>query len=124
MPTKKIEETTPAPQAPAPVQVQGNSTFPILALVFGLVSLTGFGLLLGIPAIVLASIALKRKLPEKGLSVAGLVTGIVSTVFSLLFLILVIIAFVWGASHPDQLRDDGPYMDHRGTEQGYESSRT
>jgi len=126
MPTKKEAPEAPVKHVavvPQPAH-QGSNTYAVLALVFGLVSLTGFGLILGIPAIILASISLKRGLPEKGLSITGLVTGIISTIFSILFLILVIFAFAWGASHPDELQDHGPNERRQTTEQRFESSRT
>lgn len=123
MPAKNTQETDTIEHvatAPAP---QGSNIYAVLALVFGLVSLTGFGFILGVPAIILASISLKRGLPEKGLSITGLVTGIVSTVFSLLFLVLVILAFIWGANHPEELQQ-GPADRRPNTEQRFESSRT
>ena len=43
------------------VQPQSEGTLAIVSLVFGVVSLTGPGLLLGIPAIVTGVIALKEK---------------------------------------------------------------
>jgi len=127
MPAKKEATVAPAPQehatATQQTQQQGSNTYAVLALVFGLVSLTGFGLILGIPAIILASISLKRGLPEKGLSITGLVTGIVSTIISLLFLVLIIFAFVWGYNHPEEMRDRDMRREPA-TEQLFESSRT
>lgn len=86
---------------------QTESSLPIISLILGVVSLTGPGLILGIPAIVTASIALKRKQPNRHLSIAGLVTGIVSTVVSVLILTLIGIAIIWSLNHPEIFTD--PY---------------
>ena len=88
--------------ATAPTQDQ-PSNLAIISLVLGVVSLTGPGFLLGIPAIITSSIALKKKTSGRGLSIAGLVTGIVSTVCSLLFWSFIIFIVIWEAlSTPPQ----------------------
>jgi len=113
------KEDVPATQA------QGDSGLAIVSMVLGVVSLTGPGLLLGIPAIITASIALKKKLGGRGLSITGLVTGIISTVVSLLFLMLMIFLIAWGASHPDSsnhYHQSYPPSDQNG--QPLDSSRT
>lgn len=71
-------------------------------MVLGVVSLTGPGLFLGIPAIVIAIIALKKKAGGRGLSIAGLVTGIVSTVLSLLFFAFIVLMIIFSADTPDE----------------------
>ena len=63
-----------------------DNSLAIVSMVLGIVSLTGPGLLLGIPAIITGAIALRRHNPGKGMSMTGLITGIVSTVFSILFI--------------------------------------
>lgn len=80
-----------------PVKPAQTDTLAALSTVFGIVSLLGPGLLLGIPAIVLAGISLKRDAPGRGLSIAGLVMGIISTVLSLLFIAFIILIFIWAA---------------------------
>lgn len=87
-----------------------TDTLAALSTVFGIVSLLGPGLLMGIPAIILASISLKRDTPGRGLSIAGLVMGIVSTVLSLLFIAVVIFIFIWAANNNfDTFYDDSYY---------------
>jgi O-antigen/teichoic acid export membrane protein len=96
-------------------QQQGDSNLAIVSMVLGVVSLTGPGLLLGIPAIITSSIALKRKLAGRGLAIAGLVTGIVSTVFSLLFCIFMAFLIMWSIAHPEQTRDSQSPSDNWST---------
>ena len=78
----------------------------VLSLVFGVASLVGPGLLLGIPAIIVGSIALKKDLPGRGLSIAGLTTGIISTVLSIVFIALVVGLFIWGITSSDTYYQD------------------
>lgn len=90
----------PVAQSPYPPQTNNNA-LAIVSAVLGIISLTGPGLILGIPAIVTGAIALKRKQGEKGLSITGLVTGIVSTVISILVIVGVVFLVIWSASQPD-----------------------
>ena len=99
-----------------PTQQEG--TLAIVSLVLGIVSLTGPGLLLGIPAIITGAIALKKK-QNRGLSIAGLVTGIVSTVASLLFIVLFVVLAIYGFSEDGNMRQPQHQNDWR-----YNSSRT
>ncbi len=84
-------------------------------MVLGVVSLTGPGLLFGIPAIILATIALKKDQGERGLSITGLVTGIISTVLSVLFIIGFILLFVWGSTLPEEMpvHSEHAHFEHR-----------
>jgi len=84
---------------------QEDSNISIVSMVLGVVSLTGPGLLLGIPAIVTGVIALRKKVANRGLAIAGLVTGIVSTVLSLLFCIFLTFIIMWGITHPEEFED-------------------
>jgi Na+/proline symporter len=86
-------------------QKQEDSSLAIVSMVLGIISLTGPGLLLGIPAIVTGIVALKKKLAGRGLAIAGLVTGIVSTVLSLLFCLLMIFLISWSIAHPEEFED-------------------
>jgi hypothetical protein len=80
----------------------------ITSMILGIVSLTGPGLFLGIPAIILAIIAMKNKASNRGFSITGLVTGIISTALSILLFIIMGLFLLWGASLP--MHDDGyPY---------------
>lgn len=85
---------------------QEDSNLAIVSMVLGVVSMTGPGLLLGIPAIITASIALKKKLAGRGLAIAGLVTGIISTVLSLLFFAFMAFLIMWSVAHPEELHDN------------------
>lgn len=97
-----------------PITSQSDNGLGIASMVLGTISLSGFGFLLGIPAIVLAIIALKKKAGNRGLSIAGLVTGIVSTVLSLLFLAFVILMIIISANEPTDTDTD------RNIDPGYE----
>jgi hypothetical protein len=101
---------------------QHDSGLAIASMVLGILSLAGFGLLLGVPAIVLGAIALKKNMPNRGFSIAGIVTGGISTVVSLLVLMFFAFVFVWAVNSPSDIYPAGPsgdyYMDR------HESSRT
>ena len=125
-----MQDPNTHPQAPPeqPVAQSNDTAKPIMAMVFGIVSLTGPGFILGIPAIIIAIIALKRKLPGKGLSITGLVTGIISTLVSLLLVALFIFVIVLGANDPSFYDSQGPYApESEGSQQErqrFESSQT
>ncbi len=87
-----------------PIKSSDNS-LPIISVVLGAVSLLGPGLLLGIPAIIVGSIALKKQQGERGISITGIVTGALSTLFSLFIIALIIWGIVWGINHPEDMRD-------------------
>ena len=63
--TKKAE-TPVEPETVKTVEVKPDSSLAIMSMVFGVVSLSGPGLFFGIPAIIMGSIALKRKQGERG----------------------------------------------------------
>jgi hypothetical protein len=86
-------------------QQQETSNLAIVSMVLGVVSLTGPGLFLGIPAIVTGIIALKRKLAGRGLAITGLVTGIVSTILSLIFCVFMFFLIAWGVTHPGEFEN-------------------
>ena len=116
-----IKDKHPHPTAPDP-QAQNDSGLAVVSMVLGVISLTGPGLILGIPAIVTASIALKKNLGGRGLSIAGLVTGIISTVLSVLFLSFLAFLIVWGVNHPGEF--DQQYLFPQQNVEPYESSST
>jgi hypothetical protein len=106
---------------------QEDSNLAIVSMVLGVVSLTGPGLLLGIPAIVTASIALKKKLAGRGLAIAGLVTGIVSTVISILFCLFIMFLVMWSIAYPDGSRSSPGNYDNSSQQSGetpFDQSRT
>src|SRR3982750_4505913 len=94
--------TPPAqPTPPAPVATPNTSGMPLTSLILGIVSVLALGLLTGIPAIIIGAIALRRKLADRGLSIAGIILGSVGTFFSLLvigfFILLLVIGFSEGS---------------------------
>jgi dolichyl-phosphate-mannose--protein O-mannosyl transferase len=86
-------------------------------MVLGIVSIVGFmGFLLGIPAIVLGVIALKKGTGDKGMSITGIVTGAIATLISLLFIAFMVFVFMMAAaeesnshSSPQDNRPNYPY---------------
>ncbi|HEX6416033.1 MAG TPA: DUF4190 domain-containing protein [Candidatus Saccharimonadales bacterium] len=108
--------TTEQTQKPA------DSPLAIASLITGTLSLTGPGLLLGIPAIILGAISLSKKQGGRNLSIAGIITGAISTLLSLLFIAFMVMLFIWGANDPDFQQE----WHHEGgsNEQLFESSRT
>lgn len=90
-------------------QSQPESGLAIASLVLGVVSMTGPGLLLGIPAIITGAMALKRKLGGRGLALAGLITGIISTVLSVLFIMFIALMIIIGIAAGDSGSNDPQY---------------
>lgn len=105
-------------------QSQEPAIISVLSIVFGVVSLLGPGLFLGIPAIILASIALKKDAPGRGLSIAGLVTGICSTVLSLLLAALLTFLVAWAVNNPGAFDDSDYYYPQSEQLPGYQGART
>ena len=93
--------TPPAePTPPAPVATPNTSGMPLTSLILGIVSVLALGLLTGVPAIIIGTMALRRKLADRGLSIAGIILGSVGTFFSLIaigfFILLLVIGFSEG----------------------------
>ena len=109
------KESVPVQNQPT----QPDSPLAIASFVMGVTSLTGPGLFLGIPAIITAIIALKKKVGGHGLSIAGLVTGIISTVLSLLLVPLIILYFI----ALDKVSDHDTSVPHNYRDDWHESSR-
>ncbi|HET8884030.1 MAG TPA: DUF4190 domain-containing protein [Candidatus Saccharimonadales bacterium] len=102
--TNKSTTRTTSKQSTAPV----SSGLAVTSLVLGVVSFTGFGLITGIPAIILGIIALNKKQGERSMSIAGIVMGAISTFFSLLFILFVIIMFIIAVPHESAPYEDSP----------------
>jgi hypothetical protein len=105
------------PRTPSP---QSDDPLAIAAMILGAVSFTGLGFITGIPAIILASVALARKTRSRGLSLAGLIMGIISTVISIVFALFFAFLIYLGASASDpasqpvlQPADASPYTPSR-----------
>ncbi len=96
-------------------KTSSDNALAIVSMVLGITSLIGPGLLFGVPAIVLAAIALKKDQGERGLSITGLVTGIISTLLSVLFIIGIVLMFVWGTNAPEEIpmQNTPPHMGQR-----------
>lgn len=99
-------------------QPQQSDTLAVLSLIFGVVSLLGPGLLLGIPAIVLGGMALKKNSAGRGLSIAGLVTGIISTILSLLFIAAIALFIALGINSAPLYDDYYPEYEDMPAQQG------
>lgn len=65
-------------------------------MVLGIVSFTGPGLLTGVPAVILGIVALKRGVTERGMSIAGIITGGIATFFTLLFFGVMLLLMIIG----------------------------
>ncbi|MEO7351837.1 MAG: DUF4190 domain-containing protein [Marmoricola sp.] len=88
--------------------VAPTSSKATTSLVLGIVSLVFCGLLLGIPAMIVAHQA-KREIREsngrlsgEGLATAGFVTGLIGTLWSVLAAVLVVGVFVFGSVFQDK----------------------
>ena len=108
-------------ESPQPVQKTADSPLAIASMITGTLSLTGPGLLLGIPAIILGAISLSKKQAGRNLSIAGIITGAISTFFSLLFIAFMVMLFVWGVNDPGVQQE---LRRQDAIEHGFESSRT
>ncbi len=81
-------------------------TTAVLSMVFGILSLAGFGILAGIPAIILGTTARKNirgsggRLSGEGMATAGIVLGWISCgiVVLVVFVFFIIFAFAAAAS--------------------------
>ncbi|HEX7483977.1 MAG TPA: DUF4190 domain-containing protein [Candidatus Saccharimonadales bacterium] len=103
--------TTPTP-APEPVTATPAAThtsgLPLTSLILGIVSVLALGLLTGVPAIITGAIALRRKLADRGLSIAGIILGSIGTFFSLLVIGFVILMMFVGFSEGGGWLNDYP----------------
>ena len=91
----KKNESTPV-SIDRPLNDRSQSTgLAAASLVLVILSLTGFGLILGIPAIITGILALRRSDIDRGLSWTGIITGAISTVISLLVMLLFVILFIF-----------------------------
>lgn len=89
--------STPAPQ----VTTSAGNSVPIIAMILGVVSLATFTWFLGIPAIVLGIIGLKKYNENRGFSITGLITGIISTILFITAIFFFIVLITLGILHAD-----------------------
>ena len=113
--------TTPAPTPAPQVTTEASSSIPVIALVLGIVSLTMFIWPLGIPAIILGIIGLKKYKENRGLSITGIVTGAISTFLMIASLIFVLFIIITAAVEFDNIQN-GIYPDDS-SEQHRDSNR-
>ncbi|MDB6122585.1 MAG: hypothetical protein JWQ71_1578 [Pedosphaera sp.] len=82
---------------PNPVATRDNSGLAITSLILGILSLTCFGLLSGIPAVICGSVAKTKirnaqgSLGGSGMALAGIITGSIGTLISLAALVLFLV---------------------------------
>jgi hypothetical protein len=121
MPMPQVPKADHSPDKSDHVAVtQPVSGLGMASMILGIVSFTGPGLILGIPAIVMAAIDLKNKTPSRGFAITGLVTGIISTILSLMVIAVVIIFSIWSYNNPEDFQDY--YNDTPPQTQQFESS--
>lgn len=91
-------KTTSAPIEPAtpPVTSAQSNGLAIASLVLGILSLTGFLFLTGIPAIIIGIMSLRKGQTERGMSIAGIIMGSIGVLLSLLALICIIFLIALG----------------------------
>lgn len=111
MATTTTQETTRT----TPGVPQQDNGLAVASMVLGIVSLTGFGLLTGIPALILGLIALRRKVGERGMALAGVITGGVATLLSLLFFGVMILFIIIGAMSADNSSNQPYYPGDNGS---------
>ena len=91
-----------------------SNDLAIASLVLGVLSHAGLGPLTGVPAIITGWMALRKNQTNKGMAVAGVITGAVSIVLAILvvlFFVLLILLGVFAAgsyeASPDSYDDPG-----------------
>lgn len=118
------EFTPPAHSAPKhqAAHKQSNSSLALVSMILGIASIVTFtGLLLGIPAIVLGIMALKRKVGDNGMSIAGIITGVISTLLSIVMLGFIVMIMMFAAADYEQ---DRMYEEEQQSEYYDESAPT
>lgn len=71
-----------------------TSNLAVVSLVLGILAMLGFGILTGIPAIITGAISLKNHENNRGLSIAGIITGAIASFIAILLIIILIIASI------------------------------
>lgn len=116
--TSKTEVIEPTPEITDP----GNG-LAITSLVLGVLSLTGFFFLTGVPAIITGILALRKKQKERGISIAGIIMGSIGTLISLLFVLVLILLIAIGMMSDSSTMQGEPLFD-TDMNMPIESSRT
>ncbi|MBI3889831.1 DUF4190 domain-containing protein [Candidatus Saccharibacteria bacterium] len=97
----KKDSTTTTPTPAPQVKTDAANSIPIIALVLGVVSLLTFMWFLGIAAIILGVIGMRRYKENRGFSIAGLVTGIISTLLMISTVIFFIVMIAIAVTNDD-----------------------
>lgn len=115
--TKENSDTPTATQTPA----SEGSGLAIASLILGILSLTGFFIFTGVPAIITGIMSLRKKQKERGMSIAGIIMGSVGTLLTLLFVFALILLVGWSImSDPSHMQIDPNFN----VDMPVESSRT
>lgn len=89
----------------------------IASFILGIISLTGFGILTGIPALITGFMSLKNP-ANKGLGIAGIVMGSISTVITILAVLFLLFILVIAAfSVPEYYPVEDGYDNHHESSQ-------
>jgi amino acid transporter len=106
-PTKHT--TSPKEVTASPDLNETGNGLAITSLVLGILSLTGFFIFTGVPAIITGVLSLRKKQKERGMSIAGIVMGSVSTLLSLLFILVLTAIIALGVtSEPSGMQGGEP----------------
>jgi hypothetical protein len=95
----KKEHTHPSP-APT-VSTPASTSIPVIAVALGAGSLMTSLWFFGIVAVILGIIGLRRYKENRGLSIAGIVTGVISTILLVISVVTIIIAVTTSILHGD-----------------------
>lgn len=108
---------------PASISTSSENTngLAIASLVLGILSVTGFFIFTGIPAIITGIMSLRKKQKERGMSIAGIIMGSIGTLLSLLFILVLILVIVLGIMNGSPIMQGEPSFN---MDMPVESSRT
>ena len=105
----KEEKTTPA-KAPAETPATDGG-LPLVSMILGILSLAMFMLFLGLPALILGIIGVKKYETNRAFSITGIVTGAISTLIMIGLILLLAFGFFAALMHPSS--DWSDPADHR-----------
>jgi hypothetical protein len=106
----KAEEKTPTkatviePQTPSQPATDGG--LPVVSMILGVVSLAMFMLFLGLPALILGIIGLKKYPTNRAFSITGIVTGAISTLIMIGFILLLVFGVLAAVLNADSSSSD------------------
>jgi hypothetical protein len=86
----------------------------IASLVLGILSLTGFSILTGIPAIITGIMGIKN--PDgRGMSIAGIIMGSISVLLAVLFIGFIVLLLIIGAAASNSVPAGEPHYQTPGS---------